>query len=187
MNKKTYYCTYNDYSAVFNTETRCFSVLNNKEILAENIYINGLFLNGKKEIDASEFYDVKAEQGQGLDYNFMKVYFKSKQKGDVLMEINVSAKGIVLSFTGLDFYTIGMTGFLSNGKSDDCFAVSLGGPTEDMRAAIGKAASVIDNAVYNKSDDTAVCIENCHHLRLKYDYDKEMYGFKVNVTNRGYI
>jgi len=106
-----------------------------------------------------------------------KIPLRIKHKNDsVTFEIENLPNGIVPVFEG-EFCL---------GNTSDLLAVCLNRDDElhDLRSSLGPAVSLCDNAVFNRSTDTAVMIEGSVSRRLGFSFDKNVYTFKAegNLT-----
>ena len=60
-------------------------------------------------------------------------------------------------------------------------AVNLHGAGRSLRSAYGPAASIFDNALFDRDTDSAVIFETAGEFRLRYDWEKECYGFTLDT------
>jgi len=104
------------------------------------------------------------------------------------LKLSASPDRASLNLGGIHGYSLRISGTIYNGSTDDCFAVCMKELTTDaIRCAYGPYVSVRDNAIYNRQNDTAYCIEGTNRFRMNYDYASSSYGFTLTAENEGVI
>lgn len=178
MEKKTFYCSYDDYSIIFDCGSGCFSVSEK----GANVLRDGkLFL---KQNDNDVFVPIDAYKTfkQSRIYSNaaygMRIQFSD---GDFLpdscVEIKVKRDGVHLSCSEVQGFIWCASGSLLWGEdmAEDTFAMSDDAIQDGLiRSAIGPATSTRDNMLYNRKTDEALVL-NAAKVRLFFDWEQHAY------------
>lgn len=186
------YCTYKNYLAKYDDECHKLTLVHTPDGAMSELTVDGLYLNGEKFIDMSEYEKCSVSQTFDSETPERKMsltfYPKESEKDIPVFQIFVTAtsKYIKVMFYEMKQYRLVLNGRIVNGDADDCFAVNTKDTsTEAIRCAIGPAVSLYDNGVYNKKNDSAYCIEGCRDLKLSYDWDNKEYKFRMSTMSEG--
>lgn len=183
-----HYCSYNDYMVRYDLDTHTFAILYCGEVCIQNVGIDSFFWKSEPCITINDYTSTEIKRSDTLDSHKMSVVMHSEREGlpTVIFCFTTDRHGVTLETLNSDrSLSIKMHGELLWGSAGDAFAVNLESGS-DFRAAIGPAASVIDNAIYNRKNDSALCIRDCPNLRLRYDFTIEKYLFYIDTFKRGF-
>lgn len=64
---------------------------------------------------------------------------------------------------------------------EDCFPMSSVENSNNLRCALGPAATAIDNMLFDRATDSALSFTGAERIRLKYDWDTSLYDFTVTT------
>ncbi len=186
------YCTYKNYLAKYDDENFMFMFLHTPTGAMAELVIDGLEFDGTF-ISMQSYENCSVEQiiGSEMPERIMKLTFHpyendGEELPDFQIFVTVSSKQIKVMICQLQQYRIVLNGKIINGDVDDCFAINAKDTsTEVIRCAVGPATSLYDNAVYNKMNDSAFCIEGCRDLKLSYDWSEKQYMFRMTTESEG--
>lgn len=114
--------------------------------------------------------------------------------GDALNRQDVSIR-FLLSNRGVEIFTGGegtasirYEGLLQWGAhpQKETMAVRIGGGNRALRSAYGPAASIHDNALFDRDTDSALVFETSGVFRLKYDWGADAYAFSFGTMGWDY-
>jgi len=186
------YCTYKKYLAKYDESTYTLTLEHTPSGAKSELVLDGLYLDSEKSIPMSEFtactvahtFDTETPERR-----MMVTFYLSEDANNIpafQFSVDVSSKRIRVQFHELKQYRIVVNGCIINGNVDDCFAINTKDTcTEAIRCAIGPATSLYDNGIYNKTTDSAYCIEGCKNLRLYYDWKEKQYKFILSTVTEG--
>lgn len=176
------YVNYGDYEVVYDTVQHQFDVFYQKMPILQAVRLNGLFLNGKKIADITDFEICEVDHDVSLKENVFTMGVKLKQKVDeedaFAIIFFVGPNGVYLK---TQLYDVQITGMVCNGCTSDVFPVCVTRTAADIRAALGEASTNIDHALYNKKTDTAVVVGRSRRTKLVYDAQNNRYAFTLPV------
>ncbi len=164
MKKTQMYCSYQDYTAIFDCETRTFDVCYKKNPIIKDAYIEGIYRGWKKIMDTADYpiCETSSETGRYTqDFHFMTLNYKKTaedEKPALTIKIFVGISSVWVTAIEPQNVTVKVAGVINAEakNKEDIFAVSLERQTDDLRCAIGSAVSRVDHAVYNRTTDVAI-------------------------------
>ncbi len=95
----------------------------------------------------------------------------------ITLKFSVNSKGVTVEFAA----NAGVIAYIGGAMQwgEDSFAMSSVENSHNLRAAIGPAASAIDNMLFDRQTDSAVSVTGGKSFRLSYDWDKKAYDFSL--------
>ena len=98
---------------------------------------------------------------------------------DIALVFRVEKAGVTLRVGGEGTACVRIRGHIHWGEcaQRDIMAVNLQGAGRALRCAYGPAASIYDNALFDRDTDSAVVFETAGKLRLAYNWDADCYDF----------
>ena len=174
-----------NYMAQYDEASHVLSVTHESGGAGADIMFDGLYENGRRVIGFEEYDSCQGQYNIGEAHE-LRIFFQSeKSLPKVVIHLTVSSKSVVMAFYGIAHYTVRMTGHITHGGSDS-FAVCTGDTaSEAIRAAVGPAAGVYDNAVYDPMSDSAFSVDGCRDLILRYDWSERRYSFVMQTFSQG--
>lgn len=142
---KTLYISYNDYEVIYDTANHCFeiNVKNNKGVLkSEGIFLSDNYTYERTSTAEEEILSIKEDKRE--------ILFTLSKKG-----ISVKLPDELLCYLKTD---------------DDTFSMSIN-ESSIVNVGYGPATSNKDNCLYNRDNDTALCIDG----KFGYDYERKCY------------
>lgn len=102
---------------------------------------------------------------------------------DVSLNFRLEKGGVTLFVGGEGTASVRFAGLTHWGDHDQqtTMAVNLQGAGRSLRSAYGPAASIFDNALFDRDTDSAVIFETAGEFRLRYDWERECYGFTLDT------
>ncbi len=175
------YLNYDDYTLTYDDRLNNFNIFYKKNVVITDAYISGVYINSKLT-DISDFTVSHPDFSRGPEPNKYRDEYVADliyEKGDIkfLIRLLVGHKGVKIEASDCEIEIKGQIAENIN----DIFPVCLDRTAKDIRCAFGKAASVIDNAVYNKKTDKAVIIDKSGNT--KFQFDENLCTFTVAKNN----
>ena len=187
MNRDMYYVSYGYFMAAFDKATCTLELSDERSGARATISLVGLYDGDVCRLAYCDFPAVKVIHTLERSHHDMLITFASEDDGAPTPEllISVDARGITLVSRETDHYTFTACGHLYYG-GEDAYAISCADtPTDVIRCAIGPVALRRDNAIYDRQTDSALAIEGCRGLELKYDFKESGYGFTLRTKTEG--
>ncbi len=97
------------------------------------------------------------------------------------LEISVMRDGIACLLTSESNSTFFFDGEIRWGEGDNAFSVNIGGKKSALRCGAGPAVSPLDNAIFDRESDSAVCFEGSPNI--SYDWAAGHYRSKLEGTS----
>ncbi len=174
-----------NYSVLFDTEVHKFSIHYKKTPVITDAYVEGLYHNGKKIKDITDFKSTQVNHLEYEDYSkkFLDIEYKDNEADDNIafkLRFSLTEDGVSIK---AQKYDIKIAGKISTPceSIDDVFPVCIDRNVNDLRSAIGKASSNIDNATYNKKTDMAVIVGNSRKTKISFNRENNAYNFTMPV------
>ncbi len=186
MNGEKLYCSYDDYAVIFDTAKNSFiccaggreSVIDAKEV---KVYCKG----DGKYYPLSEFEICNCERKNEIEENVLQITYSSNNifKYQLSLEFRLNRFGIKITVFGIGENVLCIKGSASWGDdaANNTFPMCVGRSGGDIRAALGPAASKIDNSLYDRLSDSALCIKGGKEVRFKFDWTEQTYGFELKT------
>lgn len=189
MRANTHYTSYKDYMVKYDERTNTLSMMHESTGALASLVFDGLYLGEQRIFGVEEYDSVKARITLGRKVHELTITFVTEKdipNGE--LHIYVDSKGITLKVYEIGHYAIQAKGHLVHGNSCDCIAInSKDTTTEVIRAALGPAASVHDDAIYNKLADSALVLSGCSDMELDYDWDVQKYSVTLRTMTEGVV
>lgn len=187
MDNHIHYSSYKDYMVKYEEETYTLTMSHEPSDSSVTLTFDGLYYNGKRIFGIEEYKSCRIQRSMGEhEYHFTVIYETDTDMPCGELHAYVDAKGITLAVYEIGHYTIRAEGYIVHGNSSDCISMNTKDTTtEVIRAAIGPATSVHDNAIYNKINDSAFEINGCSDLMLFYDWETKKYGVVLQTITEG--
>lgn len=183
MEKHIHYTSYNDYMVKYDEKTFTMTILHESTDSSACIVFDGFYYKEEKIFDMEECDSIHVQNIYAKTYHELVITFKTDkhmQKGE--LHVSVNPEGITLFVYEIGSYTIRAKGYVVHGDADECIAINTKDTTtEVIRASVGPATSLQDNAIYNKMKDSALVIDGCHDLMLSYDWNERKYGVMLQT------
>ena len=176
------YCSYDRYSVIYDKAEHQFCIFYGKRKIIGGAYAEGIYQHGKKVAVPADFpvCELSYVREKLKDSAVLTVSFAKEQEAPAfLLRFHVGNDGVRVEEWTLGNLSVKVVGdvFTDGDGTDDVFPVCLDRRAGDLRSAIGAPASVIDNALYCRTGDTAVTIGTSRQTRLK----KRDGGFSFEV------
>ncbi len=173
------YCSFDDYSVVFNCSTGTFFV-STKEIshCASHVRVNKLFY--KDMIIDPDSYTIQASESS--PGRICITYARNDNiVPNYTIDFSINHEGVHIAFLAQPECRAEFSGFISWGKSPEqhTFPMSSIENSYHLRSAIGPAASYIDNMLFDRLTDSAISVTGGKRFRLHYDWNEKTYGFTL--------
>ena len=184
---KDYYVSYKHYMVKFDSESREFTIFEEKSGAEARLSLLGLFEGEEKKIDFSEFSSCKASSVLDRSVHTLKIIFSSEKPDFPSPEIIlfVDARGVTLKAVETDHYVFKAGGHILFGD-EEAYAINTKDTSSDaIYAALGPATSKYDNAIYDRKTDTAFEILGCRNLSLDYDFSVKKYKYEISTVSEG--
>lgn len=190
MEKKICYCTYKHYLAKFDSSTGTFTFIHTSTGAMAELRIDGLYFEGKKVITMDAYSACEVGHTFDMENAERKTSLtfipKCAEHPTFQIFITATAKQIKMQVYELLQYEIRLHGKIQHGKANDCFAINAKDTaTEAIHCAIGPAVARYNNAIYNKTTDSAFCVEGCRNLALNYNWKTNEYELLMQTMTEG--
>lgn len=186
MNENLAYCSYDDNGVVFNFDTASFEIFTkNQYRCIKNAKVTKLFYKNT-EINPAEFKKSSHAQGRGrFGVNSLIVTYTREAEivPSYTLKFSVDYEGVIVEFSSDPECTAHISGDMMWGANmkDHTFPMSSIENSCHLRSAIGPATSTIDNILFDRLSDSAVSVTGGKSFRMRYDWNKEVYGFTVTT------
>lgn len=185
MQNKSCYCSYDDYSVIFDCQTGCFSV----SVKGKTVLCDGHLLLKKQECDSCVSLDtygtfvytrIYSNSVYGVNIQFTD----GADLADSSVKILVGRDGVHFQVSEMPGYVWSVSGRLLWGEDmeKDTFAMSDTAIEKGrIRSAIGPATSIRDTILYDRKTDNAFCLE-AETVRLSFDWDSASYQCSLSAV-----
>lgn len=172
------YCSYNEYSVVYDFDTDSFLVRGDKNVILSDVRIERFFFKNE-EFDLSGFTEKSSSRSYDVGGNVLNIFYKrdTSPVETFTIKFTISKKGVLVHFIAHPECTVRFTGRISYGN--DSFPMSSIENSSNMRCAIGPAASKIDNMLFDRESDSAASITGGKSFRMNYNWSESCYDFTL--------
>lgn len=182
------YAGWGDFFVRYDEKAKTFAINHEKKagviknFKIDNIILNGKSLGGVESFEKCEYKTGRANTWES-SYLFVKYSKGSTDVKDVTLKFNFDDKGVKIETRSSSNCIIELSGDISwgNGNPDDVYPMSTKKEEDIIRSAVGPAASNKDDMLFDRLSDDALCLKGGKALRIKYDYEKKSYVFKVTT------
>lgn len=184
------YCSYDEYSMIYDTDTNKFSVYYQNQSLVTDVYVEGIYRNSQKVIDTAFFSKPDVENSGILkeNYSVLRVSYSREETTEPLeLYFSVGNTGIRMTVKNADTDVVKLVGFFGQtiANTEDMIAICLERTGNDMRCSIGEAVSCVDHALYQKREDWAVSVGKTGQTKISFDKDTKQYRFELCLSSEG--
>lgn len=186
MDIKQVYCSYDDYSIIYDLQNNTFSIsAKGRQDVVKSAQLLLVSSSDKRVYPLSCYKRCTFKRDLKIDNNVLIIEYSESDIFESIsrLEFKLNSLGVHLTIFGLRENSSIITGELEWGANPvhDTFAMCLDRSGFDLRAGIGPATSSIDNVLYDRQSDAAFCIEGGKKIRLKYDWGKTAYTFELKT------
>lgn len=185
------YANFKRYSVAYDCAADRFSVFyDGMGEIVRGAGIDSICSKREPQISLADYSSPRATLARGDDRVTMTVTYAGDALGrqDVSLRFVLSNRGVELFTGGEGTACVRYAGFLHWGdhSQEETMAVTIGGGGRALRAAHGPAASVRDNALFDRETDCAMVFETSGLFRMRYDWDAASYAFSFDTMGRDY-
>lgn len=180
------YINFRRYSVNYDLEKHVFSVyFDGKGEIIRNAGITEIISKRDPQIKFSDFGKPTASVSYAFDHATMTIVYPSniEDRQPITMSFTLSTNEVNVGVFSEGTACIKIEGLTNWGDhcQQETMAVNLKGAGTSLRSAHGPAASIHDNALFDKDTDAAMTFETSGKFRLKYNWDADCYGFEFNT------
>ena len=184
------YANYKDFEVLYDTGNHTFNIRwRPMGMIMTSAGIQNINCHGER-FDLNDFARVTWEtvpysnidgDGVELHIHYEGIHILIQKELDLIFLL--SRDTVYFNHTGRGDMDVYIGGFLQWGNcpETDTFAVNLNRSGADLRAALGPAASSVDNALFDRKTDSVLEILGCRKLQLRFDWEREEYAFTLNT------
>ena len=111
-------------------------------------------------------------------------YAEYGDKAGFQLKFNISDDGIQTEVFRRGDLDVRFSGEIYWGEDSSC--VTIDRETQNLRGGMGPASSKLSNAVFNTLTDSALCFLGGMDLRIKYNWDKKGYTYRLHTGSYDY-
>ena len=182
------YMSWGDYAVWHNPKTHKFSVkCLNKQKALNNVGVESIIVNGKNIGGLENFkeFEYRSFRLDVLTYTALKLVYKKglPELPTLTIKLVLDDSGLKISVNTPKNCVVNFAGEFNWGKggSANCFPMSLSNKSKVVRSAIGPASSNKDNILFDRLSDNAIAIDGAKDIRIKYDWKKKKYAFRIST------
>ncbi len=180
------YVNFRRYSVNYDLEKNTFSVFyDGKGEIIRDAALTEIVSKREPQVGISAYGKPAASVSYAFDHASLTVVYSGEAmvRQDVTMQFVLSTDGVEIGVYGEGTACCKLEGLLKWGDHSqrETMAVNLKGVGRALRCAHGPAASIHDNALFDKDTDSAVSFETAGKFRMNYNWDADSYGFEFNT------
>ncbi len=186
------YVNYKQYGLRFDLSNNSFSCFyGSRGCVVKNAGVEGVYKHGKKLFDLGDYRSSSFRIEQEMDASKLAIHFENGPEAlsELTLIFGLSSAGIQLRMDTRGDIDYHFNGSLQWGKDmeHDTFAVNLNRDGQDLRCALGPAASTVDNALFDRNDDAALEFFGAAPVLLHYDWLEKTYKFALSTVGNDII
>ena len=180
------YVNFRRYAVRFDTESNTFSIFyDGKGEIVRGLGVKNIVSKRDPQHQLCDFGKPVASKSCGDTSATLTVNYPGGEliRQDLTLAFTIDKTGVTMHVGGEGTACVEFGGFAQLGEhcQRDIMAVNLKGAGRALRSAYGPAASIHDNALFDRDTDSAVVFETSGKFRLRYDWNADCYGFTVNT------
>ncbi len=173
------YCSFNDYSVIYDYQERSFeiSTAKTKRCIA-NAKITKLYYKDTV-IDPADYKEAAhSSTSGGITVSYSR---DNEIVPSYTLKFYAGFDGIDILFVADPECTVSICGDITWGEkpTEHTFPMSSIENSCHLRSAIGPAASAIDNMLFDRLTDSAVSVNGGKTFRMHYNWDAKAYNFEL--------
>lgn len=185
------YANYKKWSVVFDPADHHLDVLlDGRGVIAEQVRVTGMSNRRGERFVLSDFAAPSLSRSGGEDAVTLTALYSGAKMGrlDFSLGFRLSDQGVQVNLGGGGDMQVELRGLLHWGDHDqtETMAVCLDGRGMDINCASGPACSGEDNALFDPETDAALLLETLGEVRLRYDWQRQRYGFRAVIPGKDY-
>ncbi|MGI6239114.1 MAG: alpha-galactosidase [Christensenellales bacterium] len=186
------YINFKKFSVRFDLDSQTFCVYyDGMGAVVRDARITSLESKREPQAALADYAPPRGAVTRGDDHATLTVTYGGEDIGrqDVSMRFRIDNGGVTLFTGGEGTASVGYAGHLNWGAHTqrETMAVRLGdGGARALRAAYGPAASIHDNALFDKDSDSAISFHTAGTFRLSYDWAADAYAFSFDTMGWDY-
>ena len=183
MNETGRYASWGGYSVQYNEKAKTFSLkCNGKTNAVKNLKIEKISISNKTLDGLGAFKQYKCTSitnntnAAYLTVDFLKGCAELKT---LKIRFVISDNGIEIAVGGRKECTVTLSGEMNwgNGKTEDVYPMSSQTKGSVIRTAVGPAASLKDDMLFDRLSDNALSLSGLENIRIAYDWNRKKYNF----------
>jgi hypothetical protein len=181
-----HYTNFNDYTLIFDAERHTFDcTYTGRGTFLESVTLQADIGDSDRRVSLSAFttVDLRNVPGENTWGNTTYVTCTDgpARLPELTLRFSLDRDGLHLSSDTDSGVTLHLSGRVNWGTDPEnaTFAMCLGRRGPDLRAALGPAASTIDDCLFDRNTDSLVQLGGSNTLRLDYDWAAGAYTFSL--------
>lgn len=180
------YVNFRRYSVEYDLEKDVFSVYyDGKGEIIRSAGIREIVSKRDPQVSLQDFEKPTASVSYTDECAQMTVSYSGAKmiRQNASITFKITTKGVTLFNGGEGTASVLYAGLIRWGDHSqrETMAVNLSGANRTLRSAYGPAASIYDNALFDRDTDSALVFETSGKFRLKYDWENDCYAFSMNT------
>ncbi|MBQ4088937.1 MAG: alpha-galactosidase [Clostridia bacterium] len=180
------YANFRRYSVRYDVENNTYSIYyDGKGEIVRGAGITEIVSKREPQVQLCDYGKPTASVKYSDTGAILSVHYSGAEmlRQDVELVFTIEKTGVTMHVGGEGTACVRFGGHVKwgEGAQKDIMAVNLKGAGRALRSAYGPAASIHDNALFDRDTDSAVVFETSGKFRLEYDWDADCYGFRLDT------
>jgi len=179
---KAVYTSYRQYAARYDLEKHALDLFwEPKGRVIGSARVTGAYSKGERAFALSDYETATGSVEALMDGQRLKIEYAGgpEAQSELSFTVTIDRHGIAFRMGVSGHFDVHIEGEMDFGP--DAFAASLDRRGSCLRAALGPAAALGDNALFDRATDTALEISGVPDTRLAYDWARGGYGFSLRT------
>ncbi len=186
------YANFKSYALRYDLTSHTFScTYAGRGAIVTDAGISGVYLHGVRMFDLRDYGRSHFTWTEEMDACRLSIFYEEgpAEQSELSLHFNLDSQGIRLKMEcrgDLDFHFAGGLRW-GEDMASDTFAVCLDRGGQDLRCALGPAASTVDNALFDRRTDAALEFFGGPAVCLSFDWPAKAWRFAIGTEGNDYV